>query len=239
MSKKDITLYRGNSLPELSRSALETLPDLPSSSGAHLFDSFRTPATIVRRDTDLVNAHTDYLDARINQLRKANILIDERISVASKIADMENCLIEIQREKDHERWKNESARNAEKTEMAYNHRIAVTRKEAELARAQEAHIRAVRNRDAAERVAPLEADKWYAEAEARRHNAYAERQDAATDLARGSLPANNPAAAADAAARQREDDIAAIEHQIELERQRGNLAAVMALTTLRARLRAA
>ena len=173
------------------------------------------------------------------RLQKMRTLIHERIGAAADIADIENAIIEIQRASDHQRYKNESARNAEKTQMAYDHRAAVEKKEAELARAREAHIRAQRNCDAAERVAPAQVDQWYAEAEARRHNAFAERQDAAADLARGSPVQANPAAAADAAARQRADDLATIEHQIELERERGNAAAVMALTTLRARLRAA
>src|SRR5207237_1328059 len=144
-------------------------------------------------------------------------------------ADMENALIEIQRDKDHQRWASESKRSAEKVQTAYDNRIAVARKEAELAKTQEAVVRAQRNRDAAERVAPAQVDQWYAEAEARRHNAFAERQDAAADLARGSAAALDPTQQKDAESQQRSADLAVLDHEIELARARGNEGALLAL----------
>ena len=239
MSKKDIVPYGGNNtLPELSRTALDCVP-VPSHRPAEFFDIFRSPTDIVRRDTDYVVERGHYVDARINEVRKTTTLVQERINAAALIADIENRLIEIQRATDHERYRNESSRNAEKVRMAYDNRIAVEKKEAELIRAREGHIRAQRNCDAAERLAPAQVDEWYAQQEARKSAAFADRQDALADLARGSNSGVNPAAAADAAARQREHDLAAIEHEIELQRERGNAPAVLALSNLRARLRAA
>jgi len=235
MSKKEIVRRPDTDLPATSRpSALGSLPDLPSSSGAW----FGTRTSIMRKDADFIREHQRYLDARVKQIKSAHELVDERISIAAKIADMDNILIEIQRSREHERWQNEQKRNSERIQAAYDNQISVARKEGQLAQAREALTRAQRNCEAAERVAPAQVDQWYAEAEARKNNALAERQDTAADLARG-RSSRDGGAPADAAAAQRALDLETVEHQIELERERGNQSAVLALMNLRARLRAA
>jgi len=238
MSKNDLVPYSGN-LPALSREVMECLPHLPAHRRSAFLDLFRSDTRIMELDTEYVVQHGHYLDARINQIQKTRTLIRERIGAASDIADMENAIIEIQRSKEHERWMNEASRNAAKVEGAYNHKIAVANKETELARAQERLVRARRNVDAAERLAPGQVDEWYAAQEAKKANAFAERQDALADLAQGRVPAVDPKIAADAAARSREEALAVVENELELQRARGNAAAVMALSNLRARLRAA
>ncbi|MGE3702633.1 MAG: hypothetical protein AB7G08_28285 [Hyphomicrobiaceae bacterium] len=238
MSKNDIVPYSGQ-LPALSREVMDCLPHLPAHRRSAFLDLFRSDTRIMQLDADYIFEHRRYLDARINQIQKARTLVKERIAVAADIANMENAIIEIQRAKEHERWMNEANRNAVKVEGAYNHKIAVTNKETELARAQERLVRARRNVDAAERLAPGQVDEWYSAQEARKANALAERQDAFADLAQGRAPPVDPRAAADAAARQREEALAVVDNEIELQRSRGNSAAVMALSNLRARLRAA
>lgn len=192
----------------------------------------------MKSDADFVTEHVRYTDARIRQIKSVHSLIDERIAIAAKIADIDNVLIEIQRSREHERWQTEQKRNAEKIHQAYDNQIAVARKEMQLAQAREALVRAQRNCEAAERLKDVEVDRWYAEAEARRTNALAERQDAAADLARGPLTAADPATVAAVAQKQREHDLAALDHEIELQRGRGDQHAVLALMNAKARLRA-
>ena len=223
MSKNDLVPYTGN-LPTLSREVQDCLPHLPAHRRSEFLDLFRSDTRLMQLDADFVYERGRYLDARINEVQKVRTLVQEYTGASADIADIENQLIEIQRSKDHERWMSELKRNAERVEISYDHRITVKNKETELARAEERLVRARRNVDAAERMAPGQVDQWYAEQEARKSNAFAERQDALADLAQGRVPAVDPRAAADAAARQRDEALALIENELELQRSRGNSA---------------
>ena len=165
--------------------------------------------------------------------------MDSRVTVAAKLADLENVLVEIQRQKDHDRWRAERARESEQLQAAYDLKIMLARKEAELAKAEESVIRAQRNCEAADRVKATEIDVWYAEAQARRNNAHAERDDTAADLNRTAASPSNPDTPKSSAAAELAQLFATLDDQIELEKQRGNQQAVLALQNVRARLKAA
>ena len=84
----------------------------------------------------------------------------------------------------------------------------------------------------------MQIDAWYQAAAAKRNESEATRQDTDHDLHNTQPPASLDALK-DAAKQQLAADLASVEHQIELERERGNAAAVMALSNFRARLKAA
>jgi hypothetical protein len=217
----------------VTRSTLGDLPTtLPSTSGAW----FGSRTYVTTKDAQFVEAHTRLLIARGKQCDALDELIEKRIALGAKIADLHNVLAAHQRVRDHERWHAERKRQHDRTQADYDDLLAVTRNETELDRAREVAIRAQRNREAAERVKQSEIDAWYHAAQARRNNARAEDQDTAADLGRSPtepLPESTVKQAADG---QRAHDLAVLDNQIELERQRGNEAAVLALLNLRARL---
>jgi hypothetical protein len=217
----------------ISRSTLGDLPTtLPSKSGAWL----GSKTYVTTKDAEFVEADTRLLKARGEQCDALTALVEKRIALGAKIADLHNVLAELQRVRDHERWQAERKRQHQRLQADYDDQIVLARNEAELDRAREAAVRAQRNREAAERVKQSEIDAWYHAAEARRHNAVAESQDTAADLARApSAPEAEPAVK-QAADSQRAHDLAVLDNQIELERQRGNEAAVLALFNLRARI---
>jgi hypothetical protein len=219
----------------ISRTTLGDLPTtLPGKSGAW----FGSKTYVAKKDAEFVETHTRLLKARGEQCDAPNSLIDKRIELGAKIADLHNLLAEQQRLRDHERWQAERKRHHERMQADYDDQVALARNETELDRAREAAVRAQRNREAAERVKQSEIDAWYHAAEARRHNAVAESQDTAADLA--SSPAHPPShtAVQQAADAQRAHALAVLDNQIDLERQRGNETAVLALLNLRARLSA-
>jgi hypothetical protein len=197
---------------------------------------------VIARNTQVVERSSAYLDARRRQSDAYTALIDARMRIARKIAelaDLHNVLSEDQREREHRRWQAEVARAAARGQADYDRRFADARNEAELARLQEIVVRAQRNLEAAERVKEAEIDRWYAEAQSRTNNAKAEFQDTAVDLARGAPADATGSAPNDAAGQQKAQDMALLDHQIELERSRGNEGAVLALLNLKALLKAA
>lgn len=215
------------------RKEVGTPANLPT--GNHWFGFERD---VIARNTRVVGNSAAYLETRRRQSDAYAALIDSRIRIAQKIAelaDLPQRMNDEQRTREHVRYVAEQKRALERLQAAYDHRIAVARNEAELARIREIGVRASRNFEAARRVKESEIDRWYAEAVARRNNAEAERQDTAADLLRGQ-PIGSGASGAPA---ERAIDLAILDHQIELERQRGNEAAVLVLLNLRARLQAA
>lgn len=153
----------------------------------------------------------------------------------AELADLPNLIAEEQRSREHQRWKAEQDRQAARTQVAYNEQLAAARHTVALAQIGEAAVRAERNLEAARRVKDAQLDQWYAEAQARTNNAKAECEDTVADLGYHS-PAGPTTSTVDEAAAQKARDLAVLDNQIELERQRGNEAAVMALLNLRARL---
>jgi hypothetical protein len=219
----------------VSRTPIGDLPTtLPSSSGAW----FGSRTYLTKKDADFIEAHTRLLKARAGQCDALSTLIDKRIELAAKIADLHNVLEEQQRVRDHERWQADRKREHERMQADYDRLLEVARNKTELDRAREAGIRAQRNREAAERVKQSEIDAWYHAAEARRHNALAESQDTADDLRRSPDQPVPESAIKQATDTQRAHDLAVLDNQIEIERQRGNEAALMALINLRARFAA-
>lgn len=201
--------------------------------GNHWFGLQRN---VLARNTLVVDNDTRYLESRRRQADAYGALIDSRIRIAQKIAelvDLPQRLNEEQATREHLRYVAEQKRAFERLQSAYDRRIAVARNEAELARIRETGVRASRNFEAARRVKESEIDRWYAEAVARRNNAEAERQDTAADLQR----ATGDGRADAVGTAERDADLAILDHQIELERQRGNEIAVLTLLNLRARLR--
>jgi hypothetical protein len=233
MSDKKLLVTRPGTA--VSRTTLGDLPTtLPSTSGAW----FGSRTYVAKKDAEFVEAHTRLLKARADQCEALDTLVEKRIAFGAKIADLHNVLAELQRLRDHERWQAERKRQHERMQSDYDDQIALARNEAELDRAREAAVRAQRNREAAERVKQSEIDAWYHAAEARRHNAVAESQDTAADLGRSPVEPMPESAVKQGADTQRALDLAVLDNQIEMERQRGNEAALMALLNLRARLAA-
>ncbi len=168
-------------------------------------------------------------------------LLDARVRTARKfgeLGDLANLLAEEQREREHARALGETRRVIETLRAAHDVQLAIAKNNLELARTQEQVVRAQRNLEAARRVADVEIDAWYQAAAAKRNESEATRQDTDHDLHNTQPPASLDALK-DAAKQQLAADLAFIEQQIELERERGNAAAVMTLSNLRARLRAA
>ena len=214
--------------------AVGTPADLPA--GNHWFGFERN---VLAKNTKVVDASTGYLEARRRQSAAYTALLEERMRIAQKLAelmDLPNRILDEQRAREHARHVAEQKRTLERLQAEYDRRLALARNEAELAKLDEIGVRANRNLEAARRVSPAEIDRWYAEAEARKNNAVAEREDTIIDLQRGQADSS---AASAAGAAQRGADLAVLDHQIELERQRGNEGAVLALLNLRARLRGA
>lgn len=233
MSDKKLPVTRPGTA--VSRATLGDLPTtLPRTSGAW----FGSKTYVITKDADYVEAHARWLKARGDQCDALTALVDKRIALGAKLADLHNVLAELQRIRDHDRWQAERKLQHERMQADYDDQIAVTRNEAELDRAREAAIRAQRNREAALRVKDSEVSAWYHAAEARRHNAVAESQDTAADLRRSPVEPAPESATKQAADTQRALDLAVLDNQIEIERQRGNEAALIALINLRARLAA-
>jgi hypothetical protein len=208
-------------------------------SGSHF--SFGTQAWILERRKRLVDRSTELMLSQASQSAAYAGLLDARIRVAEKfgeVADLSSVLAEQQREREHRRTLSENRRVVESLKAAHDVRLAIAQQDLELARTQEHIVRAQRNLDAARRVKDIEVDSWYAQAAARRNEAEATRQDSDADLLRTQSTAS-PDAIKTAIADQLAATLAAVEHQIELERERGNAAGVMALSNVRARLKAA
>jgi hypothetical protein len=198
--------------------------------------------SVLARRQRAVDASTSHLKAREAQHDQYGRLIDAKMRIMRKIAevaDLPNLIAEEQRQREHARILAEHRRVLDGVNATHDLELALARQNVELTRVREQGVRAQRNLQAAERVSDVEVARWYAEAQARANNAEAERQDTAVDLARGSQVASAPTVAQGAAAKQRAQDLQTVEHQIELERERGNQAAVLALMNLRARLKAA
>lgn len=231
MADKKSLVPRSSSVPATIRSP--ALPTLPS--GPHFLG---TATGVARRNAAFVDAHTGHLDARRRQTDAMAGLVDSRITLAAKLADLHNVLFELQRERAHHRAVAADRRSGERQQAAFDQELAVARHEAALSRVREQAVRAQRNLEAAQRVAPAEVDAWYAAAQARRNNALAEYQDTAADLSR-SAPAGNTDALKEAVAAELAQVLAMLDHQIELEKQRGNADAAATLQNMRARLKAA
>lgn len=197
---------------------------------------------VLTRNTHVVDKSSGYLDARRRQSDSYTALIDARMRIARKLAelaDLHNVLADDQRVREHLRWQAEEARAAAHRQADYDRRFAGARNEAELARLQEIVVRAQRNFEAAQRVKEAEIDRWYAEAQSRSNNAKAEFEDTAADLARHAQGDATSSVPKDAAAQQKAQDLAVLDHQIDLERGRANEGAVLALLNLKAMLKAA
>lgn len=226
--RKQLIVRSGSSVPARA-TASALMPTL--SAEPHWFGPARS---VAERNARFLEQDTRRIEAHTARTRAVASLLDARIDVAAKIADLENVLVEIQRQKDHERWRAEQRRDSEHLQVAYNVQISQATKEAELAKARERLIRAQRNCEAAARVKESEIDQWYHAAEARRNEAQAEFQDTAADLTRAASPeVVNKGGAAEIA-----QLFATLDHQIELEKARGNTEAVLALANARARLKA-
>lgn len=198
-------------------------------------------ANVLARNTRVVGRSADYLDARRRQSDSYTELIDARMRIARKLAelaDLHNVIAEDQSAREYSRWQAQQARQAGHAQAAHDAEVASVRSQVELTRLQEINVRAQRNLEAAQRVKEAEIDRWYAEAQSATNNARAEFQDTVADLKAAASQGNEPATPG-AASRQREHDLSVLDHQIEIEKQRGNEQAVLVLQNLRARLRAA
>jgi hypothetical protein len=193
------------------------------------------------RKTRTVDSSTANYLARQKQSDAYTALIEARMRIArtlAELADLPNLIAEEQHQREHVRLQNDHRRALERAQAIYDLKIALARNDAELSRLKEKAVRAERNHEAALRVKDTEIDAWYAQARSRANSATAQFQDTAADLARGPLTAVDPAATAAAATQQREHDIAALDHEIELQRGRGDQHAVLALMNAKARLKA-
>ena len=203
---------------------------------------FGPQAGVLARRQGVVDNSISYNLARARQADSMGSLIDSRIRLARKYAevlDLPHLIAEDQRQREHARGLAENRRVLENVNAVHDLHLAVARHDLEIAKIRELGVRAQRNLEAAQRVKDVEIDSWYAAAAARRNESEAVRQDSDTDLRRGTQSSANPDALKAAAEQQLATILDALEHQIELERGRGNAQAVMTLTNLRARLKAA
>ena len=226
MADARLPAHRANSVPpatgNVGRSA-----DLPA--GNHWLGFERD---VIVKNTSVVDNSTGYLLARRRQSDAYAALIDARMRIAEKIAelaDLPHRIAAEQRAREHVRDLDDKRHELERLNADIERRLAAARAATELARIEETSVRATRNLEAAQRVKESEIDRWQAEAEARRNNAAAERADTLADLQRPLPPPGGEPGHSFA-------DL--LDHQIELERQRGNEHAVMALLNLRARIKA-
>jgi hypothetical protein len=206
--------------------------------GNHWFGLERN---VIARNTAVVDNDTAYKLARVRQADAQVANIDARIRLARKYAevlDLQNLLAEDQRQREHARDLAETRRVGEKLAASQSMRMTVLQHELDSAKAREQIVRAERNLEAARRVADVQVDQWYQQAAASRNEATATRQDTDADLRRTQATASPDAlkaAADDELARA----LATIDNEIELARQRGNAAAVLALQNIKARLKSA
>lgn len=202
---------------------------------------FGSRAGILERRKRVSDNATALMQSQARQADAYTGLIDARMRVARKfgeLADLPNLLAEEQREREHARGLSETRRASEIMRTAHDLRLMLAQQDLEYARTQEQIVRARRNLEAAERVKDAEIDAWYQQATSRRNEAEATRQDTDADLRRTAAspaPDSLKAAAADELARA----IATIDNEIELARQRGNAAGVLALQNIKARLNSA
>ena len=227
---------RSASPPALFRDVAELLEHQPA--GNHWFGLQRD---VLDSNRQVVDNSTAYNMARARQTDSLIAIIDAKIRVARKlaeIADLSNLISEEQRDRDHVRFLAAAVRESERMQAAFDHQIAVARKETELAKGRDSVVRAQRNHEAALRVKDAQIDQWLAEAEALKNNAAADRQDTAADLNRMAATTNADTikAALDAHNAQL---FATLDDQIEIEKKRGNNQAVLGLQNARARLKAA
>jgi hypothetical protein len=202
---------------------------------------FGTQAGVLERRKRVVDNSTALMLSQQQQANAYTGLIDARMRTARKfgeLADLPNLLADDQREREHARALSEHRRVLENVNAVHALHVAIAQHDVEIARIREQGVRADRNLEAARRVKDAEIDAWYQQAAARRNESEATRQDTDADLHRTQSTAN-PDAVKAAMEEQLAQALAAVEHQIELERERGNLAGVMALSNVRARLRAA
>jgi hypothetical protein len=231
MAESKVPARRPGSLPS-TFSQIGTPADLPAGNHWLGFQS-----GVLARNTAVVERSADYLDARRRQSDSYSALIDARMRIARKLAelaDLPNVIAEDQRQREHARLIAEDARLAQRVQAVRTGELGKVRHDTELARLQEERVRAERNLEAAQRVKEAEIDRWYAEAQARKNNALVEREDTAADLNRTT---SNAGPEAKAAADPLAHTLALLDHQIEIERQRGNTEAAAALINLRARLK--
>lgn len=186
-----------------------------------------------RKNAEFIRADADLLAARRAQAQAMSDLVDTRVGLANKIAGLQAHLHEHALQLEQKSWLAHHTRARERMQTELDVEIARARLEAELAKAREIKARSERNQDAAERISQSQVDQWWAEQEARKANALAEHQDAIADLTRAPV--------AGGATPSRQDGSSALvilEHQLEIERQRGNTEGVSTLQNAIARIKA-
>ena len=196
-------------------------------------------AGVIARNTRVINNSTTNLTSRRGQSDAFSALLDARMRLCRKyaeLADLPNVIAEEQREREHVRGLAENRRVHERLVSGHDIMLAMARNETDLAKQHEKSVRAQRNHEAAIRVKDVEIDQWYAQARARTNNSRADEQDTFADLNR---TAPSSADSDDAVATHRNETLALLNHQVELEKQRGNAAAVLALNNAIARIKAA
>ncbi len=224
-----------SALPALLSEAMRS-EHLPTGNHAFGFQH-----NVIARNQRVVDASTSYNLARARQSDSLISVIDSRMRLARKYAeviDLPNLIADDQRQREHSRAISEHRRVLENVNAVHELHLAIAQHDLEIAQIRERGVRAHRNLEAAQRVKDAEIDSWYAQAAARRNESEATRQDTDADLHRSQSATTSDALKA-VATEQVAQALAAVEHQIELERDRGNAAGVLALSNLRARLRAA
>lgn len=121
----------GRNLPALcpAASARPSLPSLPASSGS----CFGSRSAIMRKDTEFVRQHAEYLQARTSQSNAMRELVDSRLSLATTIAKL-SALPEIA---EHEYLKGRADRDYEIRMLHLMHQTGIADAEARLMQAQQ------------------------------------------------------------------------------------------------------
>ena len=234
MTNPKVPAKRTTSMPSVFSDVTSPTDNLPA--GNHWF-GFQ--GDVIASNTNVVNVSTGYLGARRAQSDALASLIDARMRVARKyaeLADLPNVIGDEQREREHVRGLAENRRVLERIVSAHAIMLAMSTHETNLSKQREQAVRAQRNHDAAVLVSPEEINHWRAEARARANNALADEQDTAADLRRATPSHADPA---ENAAFHLADTLALLDNEIELAKQRGNAAAVLVLQNARPRLKSA
>ena len=234
MDDPKLPVRHSSSVPSLFSDVISPTDNMPAGKAWFGFE-----ADVIGRNTHTVDNSTAYLVSRRGQSDAFSALLDARMRLGrryAELADLPSVIAEEQREREHVRGLAENRRVLERLVSGHDIMLAMARNETDLAKQHEKTVRAQRNHEAAIRVKDVEIDQWYAEARARTNNSRADEQDTFADLNR---TAPSSADSDDAVATHRNDTLALLYHQIELEKQRGNAAAVLALNNAIARIKAA
>ena len=121
-------------------------PMLPASSGAF----FGTRTHLVKKDAEFVKAHTEHLDARVEQYNAANRLMEARVACELTAGRLGN----IDLIKQHEFRRGQHDRQQEERGWQHQHQLSAIQRDTQLVQAEAALLEAKAQRAALQALAP-------------------------------------------------------------------------------------